>query len=138
MTFDETAVVLPAPVEMAPVEMAPAETAPAETAPAERVAGDFGPRPERRPVPFAFIAFGIAIILLIAEGVAVYLASTGSPVAATLIAQILIGATLVPFGLGFFAVVRGPRRRWAIAAMIVAVIANPLILLHVLSFFGSL
>lgn len=92
----------------------------------------------RRPLPFTTVAFVSAAVLLIAQGVAINLASTGSPVAATVIAQLLIGLTVIPFVLGVVALVRGPHRGWAIAAMIVSVIANPFILLSVLSFFGSL
>jgi hypothetical protein len=54
------------------------------------------------------------------------------------IAQLLIGLTVIPFVLGTVALVRGPHPRWAIAAMMVSVIANPFILRTVLSFFGSL
>ena len=111
------------------------ETAEVFTAREGDTAEAFRRRAERRQAPFASIAFCLALVLLIAESVAVYLATTGNPVAATVMAQILIGATIVPFGLGVFATVRGPRRRWAIAAMIVSVIANPLILLQVLSIF---
>lgn len=92
----------------------------------------------RRPLPFASVAFASAVILLITQGIAINLAATGSPVAATVIAQILIGVTVIPFGLGAVALVRGPHRGWAIAAMMVSVIANPFILRTVLSFFGSL
>jgi hypothetical protein len=100
--------------------------------------GTVKPAPPRRPLPFASVAFVSAVILLITQGVAINLATTGSPAAATVIAQLLIGLTVIPFVLGTVALVRGPHRRWAIAAMMVSVIANPFILRTVLSFFGSL
>lgn len=96
------------------------------------------PRPERRPLPVASTAFGLAIILVVAEGVAIYLGSSGSAATATTLGQILVVLTALPLALGLIAAIRGPHREWGIAAMIVSVVANPLILLGVLSFFGSL
>ncbi len=92
----------------------------------------------RRGLPFTSAAFLTALSLLIAQGVAINLAINGSPAAATVIAQLLVWLTAIPFLLAVVALVRGPHRGWAIAAMIVSVIANPLILRFVLSFFGSL
>ncbi len=92
----------------------------------------------RRPLPFTSVAFVLAVALLITEGVAINLATTGSLAAATVTAQLLNGLTVIPFALGVVALVRGPYRGWAIAAMIVSVIANPFMLRTVLSLFGSL
>lgn len=92
----------------------------------------------RRFPPLADIAFTLAAFLLIMEGVAIYLANSGSPVAAGIIAKLLIVLTVVPFLLGAVALAYPKHRLWAIAAMIVSVIANPFIVLHVLSFFESL
>ena len=89
-------------------------------------------------IPFTSVAVVSAVALLITEGVAISLASSGSPAAATVIAGLLLWLTVISFVLGVIALVRGPHRGWAIAAMIVSVIANPLILLTVLSFFGGL
>ncbi|MBB5633391.1 hypothetical protein BKA04_001614 [Cryobacterium mesophilum] len=100
--------------------------------------GDVAVTPERRPLPIASTAFGLAIVVLVFEGVAIYLASSGSAGAATTLGQILVVVTAIPLALGLIAAIRGPHREWGIAAMIVSVIANPLILLGVLSFFGSL
>lgn len=92
----------------------------------------------RRALPFTSVAFLTALALLITQGVAINLASSGSQAAATTIAQLLIWLTVIPFVLAVIALVRGPHRGWAIASMIVSVIANPIILRLVLSFFGSL
>lgn len=123
-------------------EVLPRETAAGEITPAladtePDPIEERAPRP-RRPWPLTSIAFGLAVVLLIAQGVAVFLASTGEPRAASVLAEILIILTAVPFVIGIVALVRGPHRLWAIAAMIVSVIANPFILLHVLSYFESL
>lgn len=92
----------------------------------------------RRSAPIAYIAFGIALVLVIIEGIAIYVASNGGAVAATTLGQVLVVLTALPFALGLISAIRGPHREWGIAAMVVAVVANPLILLTVLSFFGSL
>ena len=85
-----------------------------------------------------YTAFAIAVVLAIAEGVAINLATNGQPVTATAIGQVLVVLTALPLALGLFVALRGPKREWGIAAMVVAVIANPLILLNVLSFFGTI
>ena len=92
---------------------------------------------KRRALPFTSTAFVAALALLITESTAINLANTGNPAAATVLAQLLNWLTVIPFALGVVALVRGPHRGWAIAAMIVSVIANPFILLTVLSFFGA-
>lgn len=89
------------------------------------------------PWPLGCIAFGIAVLLLIAEGVAVYLASFGQPGAATIIGQVLVVLTALPLALGIVAVLRRRNTAWGIAAMVLAVVANPLILINVLTFFGA-
>ncbi len=103
----------------------------------EETPGDSAPS-AKRPLPWGLIAFAIAVILVIAEAIAINLATSGQPLAATAIGQTLVVLTAVPLALGLFVALRGPRREWGIAAMVVAVIANPLILLNVLSFFGTL
>ncbi|GAA3736080.1 hypothetical protein GCM10022239_10020 [Leifsonia bigeumensis] len=90
------------------------------------------------PWPLGYIAFGMAVLLVVAEGVAVYLATYGQPVAATVIGQVLVVLTALPLALGLLAVLRGRQRGWGIAAMVLAVIANPLILINLLGFFGTI
>lgn len=127
MTFDS-----PARMQHPPLPAMPLETPPVEAPEREHA------KAPPRELPFASVAFGSAAILLITLMVAINLASTGSPVAATVLAQLLNWLTIIPFALGVIALVRGPHRGWAIAAMMVSVIANPFILRTVLSFFGSL
>jgi hypothetical protein len=99
---------------------------------------DAAPARERRSVPLGGIAFAVAVVLVIVEAIAVTLANSGQPAAATTIGQVLVVLTALPLALGLYAAVRGMQREWGIAAMVVAVIANPLILINVLSFFGAL
>lgn len=120
---------------------APTETAePADLAEPTEPAEPAEPsaRAPRRPLPFTSTAFISATAMLLAQGVAINLASSGNGAAATVIAQLLIGLTVIPFVLAIIALVRGPHRGWAIAAMMVSVIANPLLLRLILTFFGSL
>lgn len=105
--------------------------------------GESDETPSRRSKLFSgaalgYTAFAIAVVLVIAEGVAINLATNGQPVTATAIGQVLVVLTALPLALGLFVALRGPKREWGIAAMVVAVIANPLILLNVLSFFGTI
>ncbi|MBX3091615.1 MAG: hypothetical protein KF801_03800 [Cryobacterium sp.] len=85
-----------------------------------------------------YVAFGIALVLAIIEGVAIFLASSRQPAIATTVGQILVVVTALPLALGLMVALRGPQRAWGIAAIVLAVVANPLVLLNVLSFFGSL
>lgn len=121
-----------APVGTPPaVAMSPEQPLPDQAAPEE-------PSQEpRRPWPLGYLAFGIAVLLVIAEAVAVYLGSNDEPTAATVIGQILVVITAFPFALGLLAVLRNRNREWGIAAMVLAIIANPFILINVLGFFGA-
>lgn len=92
----------------------------------------------RRPWPFGIIALSIAAALVVAEGVAVYLASSGQPAAATVLGQVLVVATALPLALGLLAAIRNHQRGWGLAAMVVSVVANPFILVNLLAFFGSM
>lgn len=113
------------------------EVAPGEVAPGE-IAQEEQPRELWRPWPLGYLAFGIAVLLVIVEGVAVYLGSFGEPAVATIIGQFLVVFTAFPFALGLLAVIRNRNREWGVAAMVLAVIANPFILINVLGFFGAL
>lgn len=110
---------------------------PIEEGAAAATAPDELPRAPRRPWPLGYLAFGIAVLLVLLEGVAVYLGSFGEPAIATVIGQVLVVVTAFPFALGLLAVIRKRNREWGIAAMVLAVIANPFILINVLGFFGA-
>ncbi len=93
--------------------------------------------PQRRPLPLGYIAFTAAVVLAIAEGIAISLAYSNQQALAASIGQVLVVLSALPLALGLFVAIRGPRREWGIAAMVVAIVANPLILINVLSFFGT-
>ncbi len=108
--------------------------APTETT----IEAELRPRRPRRTWPLGHIAFGFAVLLVILEGVAVYLASSGEPGVATVLGQVLVVATALPLALGLLAVIRNRKRGWGIAAMILSLVANPVLLLTALRFFGSI
>lgn len=127
------------PKHVAPGGVAPGSVAPNDAKPAETTAEvERRPRAPRRNWPLGHTAFGLAVLLVILEGVAVYLASFGQPVAATILSQVLVVVTVIPFALGLLAVIRNRKRGWGIAAMALSLFANPVILLTVLRFFGSI
>lgn len=91
----------------------------------------------RRPWPIGIIALAIAVLLAAAEVVGVLLANTGQFGVATLIGQSLIVLTVLSFLLGLFAVLRHRGRGWGIAAMILSLLVNPLVLINLLALFGG-
>lgn len=131
------------PVSSAPVS---AEPVSAEPGPAgfDRASFDPGNWPDagepprvRRPWPIGIIALGIAVLLAVAEVVGVFLANNGQFTVATLIGQALVGLTVLSFLLGLFAAIRGLGRGWGIAAMILSLLVNPLVLINLLGLFGG-
>lgn len=133
MTIDDGAPAGPDPWAQAPVGE-PSLVAPPVV---EEPVVDEPPRKARKPWPLGYVAFGIGVLLVIAEGVAVYLGSFGEPAVATIIGQVLVVITAFPFALGLLAAIRNRNREWGIAAMVLAVVANPFILINVLGFFGA-
>ena len=91
----------------------------------------------RRPWPFGLIAFAVALLLVIAEIVALSLANAGKFEPATIIGQLLIALTLLPLVLGVLAILRHRGLGFGIAAIVVAVLANPFIQVSLFAFFGS-
>jgi hypothetical protein len=83
------------------------------------------------------IALGLSLLLLILDVVALVLADNRSWVPATVLAQIATVGTIVAFVVGAVAVIVSRGRRWGIAAVVVAVIANPIILTKVLGFLAG-
>lgn len=94
------------------------------------------PRPQR-PWPIGPIALAIAVLLAAAEVIGVLLANSGQFGVAGIIGQSLIVLTVLSFLLGLFAVIRGRGRGWGIAAMILSLLVNPLVLINLLSLFGG-
>lgn len=87
---------------------------------------------ERRPVPLGLIAFIIVVLFIALEVTGVILALDSQYAAATLIGQIVTLGTALPFLLGLAAVITGWARGWGMLAVLLSVLANPLVLNAVL------
>src|SRR5690554_8131792 len=87
----------------------------------------------RRPLPIGLIAFVLALLFIALETTGVILALDGQYGAATLIGQIVTLGTAVPFLLGLAAVITGWARIWGAFAVLLSVLASPLVLNAVLS-----
>ena len=82
----------------------------------------------------------LALAALTAAGLAagVVIATAGDYRLATIVAYGAIGLSVLAVVGGVLAVILGWGRRWGVIAVIVGVVANPLVLLVVLRFFGGL
>ena len=110
----------------------PAELIPWEDHPEPRA-----PRAPRQPWRFGLIAFSIAILLVIGEIVAISMAVAGQFTPATVLGQILVALTALPLAIGVLAIVRRRGTGMGIAAIILAIAANPFVQVNILGFFGS-
>ena len=111
-----------------PTELMPWEDHPEPPAP---------PAP-RRPWQFGLIALGIAILLVIGEIIAISMAAAGQFTPATVLGQILIALTALPLVLGVLAIVRRRGTGMGIAAIVLAIAANPFVQISLFKFFGTL
>lgn len=93
------------------------------------------PRPPTATLGWVAISFAAACVL--ADVVAVILATQRYWESATAIAQGANAATAIVFVVGLFAAFRRPARWLGIGAMVVAILANPFILTHLLVFLGG-
>lgn len=89
--------------------------------------------PRSRPLPIGVFALVLALLLIALEVVGVLLALDGQHDAARLIGHIVTLGTAAPFLLGLAALITGWGRAWGATAVILAVLANPLVLNTVLS-----
>ena len=83
------------------------------------------------------IALCLALATAAAHVVAVVLASSGSFVAGTVFAWIAVGISVATILGSLVAIVGRFGRGWAIAALILGLFANPLVLLNVLNLLGG-
>lgn len=83
------------------------------------------------------IALCLALATAAAHVIGVVLAVSGSFVAGAVFAWIAVVASIVTILVSLVAIVGRFGRGWAIAALILGVFANPLVLLNVLNFLGG-
>jgi hypothetical protein len=95
------------------------------------------PAPERArarvSVPLGLAALGLAVLFLIGDVLAIAVASSGNWRLGTSLAQAMMGATIVSLALAVVAAALGHGRRYAVAAAVLSVLANPLVLTGILS-----
>ncbi|TXN32368.1 hypothetical protein [Lacisediminihabitans profunda] len=82
-------------------------------------------------------ALALAVLLVVVEAVAVSIGSTGHWAAATVLAWAVISLTIVSFLGGLVGVALRRGRRWGAAAMVVSVVANPLVLVWLFRALGN-
>lgn len=116
---------LPAPIEGA-ASANPDTVDPAPTKP-----------PRAHTAALGWMALGIAVLFAIADVVAIVLAVDRSWTTSTMIAQASNLGTAIAFLAGLFALRHKPGRRLGIAAMVLALVANPFILTHLLAFLSG-
>ncbi|HUG51806.1 MAG TPA: hypothetical protein VLZ78_12485 [Terrimesophilobacter sp.] len=96
------------------------------------------PVPERAralvSVPLGVVALGLAALFVVGDVLAISMASSGNWRLGTVLAQAMMVATLGSLVLAVVAAALGRGRRWAVAAAVLSVLANPLVLTGILSF----
>lgn len=83
-------------------------------------------------------ALGLAVVTAVVHGVAVGVASGGDPPAGTVLAVIAISLSVLAVVGGLVALIGGFGRRWGAAAIVLAVLANPVVLLTLLGWVQSI
>ncbi|MEO6505015.1 MAG: hypothetical protein ABIW36_02505 [Terrimesophilobacter sp.] len=84
-------------------------------------------------MPLGVVALGLAALFVIGDVLAISVASSGNWRLGTSIAQAMMGATVVSLALAVVAAALGRGRRYALAAAVLSVLANPLVLTGILS-----
>ncbi|MCU1639512.1 MAG: hypothetical protein JWL94_2159 [Microbacteriaceae bacterium] len=93
----------------------------------------------RRPIPsLGAVSVGLSLLCLAGDTAAIFLASNGEYVVSALLAQAVILLSVAAFFAGILAAILRRRRRLGLAGAGLALVANPLVALVVLGFFGSL
>jgi hypothetical protein len=82
-------------------------------------------------------ALALAVLLVVLAATAVSIGSTGQWAAATVLAWAVIALTIVSFLGGLAAVILRRGRRWGAAAMVLSVLANPLVLVWLFRALGN-
>jgi hypothetical protein len=129
----ESAPETPAPGTPTPETYTPETPTPEPPAPETYAPGT---RREPSSIP-GRIALGLSLLLLVLDVVALVLADNRSWVAATVLAQVATVGTIVAFVVGAGSIIASRGRRWGIVAVVLAVVANPIILTKVLGFLAG-
>jgi hypothetical protein len=93
--------------------------------------------PRRLPRWIGLAGFVFAVLLIVLEGVAIGIASNRDWSTATTLAWAVIVLMVVSFLCGLAAVIRRLGRRWGVAAMVLSVVGNPLVLVWLFALIGN-
>ncbi len=130
----------PGEVERVPLKVVPIYVTPIEDEPEapeeEPEVVEETPRVRRPWIGLAAVALTVATIGV--HAAAIVVASNGDFPAGTLLGYIAIGLSALAVVVGVVAAVVGRGRAWGIAAAVVAVLANPWVLLIVLRFLSGI
>lgn len=126
------------PLKVVPIYVQPIEDEPEPPGeePAEEVVDEPAPRPRTRLL--GVVAAALALVTIGVHIAAIVVASGGDFATGTLLGYLAIGASALAVVAGLVAAILGRGRAWGIAAVVVAVVANPLVLLAVLRFLSGL
>ncbi len=133
----------PGPIERIPTKVVPYVV----TGYAEEVIPaypDVGPTDEPAQPPrgprglVGMAALALAVIMAVLHVIGVVVASGGDFESATVIAWVVIGLSVLAVVGGIVAVILRRGRGWGVAAIALAVIANPVVLLYLLRFVSEL
>lgn len=96
------------------------------------------PRAKRRSVPWILGVVGLTLAAAAAvlQVLGIIQASGLNWQRGTLLAWVAIGVSTVAFLIGLIAIILNRGRRWGVAAMILAVVANPWVLTQLLGAFS--
>jgi hypothetical protein len=141
---EPTAVTPGTAVERVPLKVVPyfvdpqpdAESVTADAEP-EPVAPERVVVPRRRRAVLGILSLVFAVLTAVAQVVAIVVASDGDLGLGTLLGYGAIGLSVVAVGLGVAVLVRGPGRRWAVAGILLGILANPWVLLWLLTAVGG-
>ena len=131
-------------VERVPLKVVPIYVHPIEDEPPVEQAEDADevldeePAPKRRTAAYAFSAVVLALGTVAVHIAALVVATEGDFPAGTLLGYIAVGLSVLAVLTGIVAVIRRRAWVWALIATVVAVLANPVVLLAVLRFLSGL
>lgn|GEM_PF-2311722 len=123
------------PLKVVPIYVQPIEDEP-EPPEEEFVAEE--PAPKKRTALLGIVAAVLALGTIGVHAAAIVVASTGDFPLGTTLGYVAIGVSVLAVVVGVVAAILGRGRTWGIAATILAIAANPFVLLAVLTFLSGL
>lgn len=124
------------PLKVVPIFVTPIEDEPEAPEEEPEVVEDAPPRVRRPWIGLAAVALTLATIGV--HAAAIVVATNGDFPAGTLLGYVAIGLSALAVAVGVVAAVVGRGRAWGIGAAVVAVLANPWVLLVVLTFLSGI